>query len=121
VTESDLICGLEHTFPGVPHPITQWSSGCSSLTTIWDFYVEVAFTKIARVPGETVGEVLYTFRFKPARGRKVILLKGRTENLEDFLAFLQGVKEYLYGIAAAIEQACDPLPSPPSGPEANLF
>jgi hypothetical protein len=51
----------------------------------------------------------------------VILLSGRTENAQEFLDFLQGVREYLYGIAAAIEMACDPPPGPPSGPEADLF
>lgn len=121
MTENDLICALEHTFPGSRHETTPWSSGCATLTTIWDFHIEVSLTKAARNPNENEGEAVYTFRFKPARGRKVILLSGRTENAQEFLDFLQGVREYLYGIAAAIEMACDPPPGPPSGPEADLF
>ena len=121
MTENELLSALEHTFPGVSHPTVPWPGGVSTSTIIWDFHLETSLTKIARISKEVNGTLHYTFRFKPPEGRFVTLRKGQTESVEEFIAALIGIREYLYGIAAAIEMACEaPLGLPP-GPDANLF
>ena len=121
MTENELLSALEHTFPGISHPTVSWSGGVSTSTIIWDFYIETSLTKIARISKEINGTLHYTFRFKPAKGRKTTLRKGQTESVEEFLAFLVSIREYLYGIAAAIEMACDTPLGLPTGPDANIF
>ena len=112
---------LEALFPGVPSDVGSRIGGESSILRVWKFEVTVSFTTSPTSISDSAGQAIVTMTYKPDDKRLNVsgipVSQKKVTCAGELLDALEGCRQYLLGIVAAIDIA---LTKPDPGPKNSL-